>query len=108
MESHRINQLIKFSQEDPSDPFPKYALALEYQDQSPSKSKVLFEELLENHPDYTATYYHAAEFFYRRDEIEKARSIYERGIELLANSTDTKAFHELQNAFQNFQFEVDY
>ncbi|MFZ9045418.1 MAG: tetratricopeptide repeat protein [Cyclobacteriaceae bacterium] len=108
MQAKRIEQLKNFQKEDPSDPFPKYALALEYLAHQPEKSKALFEELLEKHPHYSATYYHAADFFYRIDEIEKARAVYSKGIEILKSTDDTKALRELQNAYQNFQFEVDY
>ena len=108
MHTKRIEQLENFQKEDPSDPFPKYALALEYLGHQAEKSKALFEELLDKHPGYSATYYHAADFFYRIDEIEKARAVYKKGIEILQSTDNLKALHELQNAYQNFQFEVDY
>lgn len=107
-QAHRIEQLEKYHKEDPSDPFPKYALALEYQQFKQDIAESLFDELLADHPEYSPTYYHAADFFYRMNKIEKARSIYERGIKWLKKAGEQKALNELQNAYQNFQFEVDY
>lgn len=107
MVTERIKQLEIFMKEDPSDPFPKYALALEYQTQNPAKAKSLFIQLLESHSEYTATYYHAADFFFQINEIEKAKVIYEKGLKILKEKNETKALHELQNAYQNFLFEID-
>jgi tetratricopeptide (TPR) repeat protein len=107
MDETRIEKLENFIKEDPNDPFPKYALALECQEQNPHLAKTLFEELLENHPEYTATYFHAADFFYQMDFIEKAMNIYEEGIRRLKQGKDQKALSELQNAYQNFLFEID-
>ena len=105
MKEKRIEQLEKYLLQTPHDPISIYALALEIKDLDPPRAEGLFTELLENHPDYPATYYHAAAFFQEHGKREEAEQIYEKGLALLAHSKDTKALSELRNAYQNFQFE---
>jgi Cytochrome c biogenesis factor len=50
MIQNRIDLLKKFIEEDPSDPFNVYALALEYIESNPEKAKELFEQLLKSIP----------------------------------------------------------
>ena len=79
MSTDRIKQLEKFYEEDPRDPFNSYALALEYLHSDPSRSRSLFETLLQNHKDYLPTYYHAARLYQDLGEKEKAiRTIFTR------------------------------
>lgn len=105
MNEERIKQLIKFIEEDPSDPFPKYALAIEHIQLNKSKSMELFEELIKNHPDYIGTYYHAAHLYAELGEKEKAEETFEVGIEKSKELGEAHALKELQSAFMNFQFE---
>ncbi|RED97989.1 tetratricopeptide repeat protein [Marinoscillum furvescens] len=105
MNQDRINQLKKFIEEDPNDPFPKYALALEHLKDNKTISRQLFEELLEKHPDYLGTYYHAAALFAELDEFDIAEDIYKRGIDQAKNQKDAHSLKELQSAYLNFQFE---
>ncbi len=103
--AQRIQQLQKYLSEDPNDPFTKYALALEFQEDQPEKATDLFDDLLRNHPDYHGTYYHAAALFAEMDEREKARDIYEKGLTILEAKNEPNALRELKNAYQNFLFE---
>lgn len=101
----RIKQLEKFLLEDPKNAFSNYALALELVDMDPDRSLNLFDYLLEEHPTYIGTYYHAAALNTVCGKIDRARAIYEKGIEIIKTSDDVKALQELQNAYQNFLFE---
>ena len=58
-----LSQLQQFYKEEPTDPFNIYALATEYLKTDLIQSKLLFEELLNNHSAYIATYYHAAALY---------------------------------------------
>ncbi|MDH5607868.1 MAG: tetratricopeptide repeat protein [Cyclobacteriaceae bacterium] len=107
MNAERLKSLHSFLSENPDDPFVLYALALEYMAENSQKSEEYFDRLLTAHPDYTATYYHAAAFFAEQGKIEKTRKIFETGIAKLSVTTDHKALGELQNAYQNFLFELD-
>lgn len=102
---NRLTQLLEFLEEDPANPFNLYALALEYQSLDRDKARYYYSQLLNAHPGYLPTYYQAAGFFADRGETEKARAIYEEGIKLAAESNNSHALRELQNAYLNFQFE---
>ena len=104
---NRIQQLEKYLEKDPKEAFSNYALALELVDIDDVKAEKLFDYLLDEHPDYTATYYHAAAFQTELGNIEKAQEIYENGLKVLKSTNETKALQELQNAYQNFLFEED-
>lgn len=107
MDANRVKLLENYRKEDPNDPFTLYALALEYLSENPAQAKPLFLELLQNHPNYTATYYHATDCFYQLDDMELTRKTYINGIALLKGTEDTKALRELENAYQNFLFELE-
>lgn len=101
----RISQLEKFIQEDPNDPFPKYALAIEHLKVNKKKSRELFDELLKNHPEYIATYYHAAALYAEFGKRAQAEAIYQLGIAKAGEIQETHALKELQSAYLNFQLE---
>ncbi len=103
----RIEQLLQFVKEEPNDPFNLYALALEYQNKDADAAKTYFEKLLQQHPEYLPTYFHAAAFFAEAEKIEKAQQIYLKGIDLAKKQGNQHALRELKNAYQNFVFEND-
>ncbi|MFY0601794.1 MAG: tetratricopeptide repeat protein [Cyclobacteriaceae bacterium] len=105
MNKERIKQLIKFIEEDTSDPFPKYALAIEHLQDNKPKSRELFEELMQNHPNYIGTYYHAANLYAELGEREKAESVFEEGIQKAKELNEMHALKELNASYMNFQFE---
>ena len=105
MNSERIEQLQTFLRETPDDPFLLYALALEYRNEKPEEARSLFDKLLQEHPGYLATYYHAAELFQERGEREKAEKIYRKGIQLAQQEKASLPLRELQNAYNQFLFE---
>ncbi len=105
MPTDRIKQLQQYCDEDPSDPFNLYALALEYRMIDPDKTSELFDLLLKGHPDYLPTYYHAAKFFQDTGNTDKAASLFERGIALAKKVQDHKAHRELKSAYDEMMFE---
>ena len=107
MNSPLLSSLLGFYQEDPSDPFNVYALAIEYSKSDPDKASHFFDILLTEHSDYLATYYHAGAFFASRENVEKAEEIYRNGLALAALQHHTKAQRELQGAYNNFLDELD-
>jgi Tfp pilus assembly protein PilF len=103
----RIQILIQFTKEEPENPFNWYALALEYCNTKPTETVMIFDQLLAEKPDYLPTYYTSAVFFAELGELEKAKSIFEKGIQLAQKTNQTKALGELKNKYQNFLFEHD-
>lgn len=107
MNSARIEQLRSFLRDTPDDPFLHYALALEYVDEKPDEAMRLFSKLLEHHPGYLATYYHAAALYADLGKRERAAAIYEKGIALAREQNQALALRELQNAYNQFMFEEE-
>lgn len=105
MSQARLNQLLQFLKDDPDDPFLLYALALEYAKTDHSKALAYFEKLLDEHPDYIATYYHAARLYADLGEREKAEHAFDTGIEKAKAQQEALALRELQNAYNEFLFE---
>jgi tetratricopeptide (TPR) repeat protein len=105
MNSERLNQLLVFQKEDPNDPFIIYALATEYSSSNIEKALEYFELLLTQHPDYLATYYHAAKLFADIEETKKAEHLFKKGIDLARTQKESLALRELQNAYNEFLFE---
>lgn len=101
----RINQLLEFLQEDPSDVFSLYALAHEYLNVDKAQAWSIFDRLLQEFPDYDATYYHAAKFQQEKGNLKSAEEIYRKGIELTAANGNTKANRELKSALEEMLFE---
>lgn len=105
MNHDRIAQLKSFLEDDPSDPFTKYALALEHLEEAPKISLDLFKELLAAHPDYVGTYYHAAALMTELNLRTEAADVYQKGIAIAQKKGDAHALRELQTAYMNFQFD---
>ena len=101
MTTARIEMLEKFMEDDPTDPFPIYALALEYQVTEPSKTRQLFEQLLTTHPDYLPTYYMAGNFFLEQGEVERATGVLLLGLKLAKRLYELAALRELQSVLDN-------
>jgi tetratricopeptide (TPR) repeat protein len=105
MSPTRLEQLQKFLEEDPSDPFNIYGLALEYTRHEPAKARELFDRLLKEHPEYIPTYYHAAKLYSELNDKDKAIAIYQKGIQVSMRQNDHKTSRELQSAYQELIFE---
>ncbi len=61
--SNRLEQLLKYLDEDPKDAFTLYAIAMEYMKGDLKKSRNYFEKLLKEHPNYLATYYQVGHLY---------------------------------------------
>jgi tetratricopeptide (TPR) repeat protein len=107
MNSERIKLLKEYYEEDPEDPFNAYALAQEYLREEPLTAKIYFEELLEKHPEYIATYLHAAKLYADLKENELAEKTFELGISIAKENKEVLALRELQSAYNEFLFEDD-
>lgn len=103
MNAARIEMLEKFMREDPTDPFPIYALALEYQVTEPAKARPLFEQLLRAHSDYLPTYYMAGNFFLEHGEVERATDVLQLGLALAKKQNELAAVRELQSVLDNLE-----
>ncbi|WP_428660308.1 tetratricopeptide repeat protein [Runella sp.] len=105
MNNNRLAFLLQFFEEDPNDPFNSYALAMEYQQSDVTKAAEFFRLLLDKHPDYLPTYYHAAALFAELEQLEYAEQLYQKGMQLALSQQNTKTYQELQRAYRGFQDE---
>lgn len=100
MNNDRIQQLIRFVQEEPGEPFNVYALAMEFLNEQPQQARPYLDRLLTEFPDYLPTYYHAAALCADLNERDRAAQLYERGIALARAQNNQKTLLELQRAQQ--------
>ena len=107
MNSTRLQKLLEYLKEDPNDPFTLYAIATEFVQSSPGKAREYFDQLLLHHPDYLATYYHAAKLYSDLGNAEKAKEIFLKGIEIARVQENSLALRELQNAYNEFLFDQE-
>ncbi len=105
MNNDRIQQLIRFVQEEPHDPFNVYALAMEYLTGQQGQAMTYFDQLLTEHPTYLATYYHAAALYAEREDVDRATELYIQGMELAKAQNNQKTLLELQRAKQAMEDE---
>jgi len=99
MPPDRLEQLKSFYEDDPEDPFTRYALAQEHlKEDNLSRARILFEELVETDPDYVGTYYHLGKLYERLDRTDDALDTYERGIEVAQEHGTQKDLSELKDA----------
>ena len=101
----RIEQIKSFLEKTPNDAFLNYALAIElialHKD---NDAKEIFIKLVENEPDYFATYYHLAKLYEREGNDSQAIVTYEEGIEVTKRLGEKHARSELTAALEELTF----
>jgi tetratricopeptide (TPR) repeat protein len=102
MNQARLAQLFAFLEEDPADPFNLYAIATEYLKTDALQALHYYEKLLNEHPGYVPTYYHAASVYAQMGNREKAKETYEKGIQVSLQQNIRHAHRELQSAYNRF------
>jgi tetratricopeptide (TPR) repeat protein len=99
MTSPRVEALLGFIRANPADPFPRYALALEYKNAGRlDDARTTFDALMAANPDYTAAYLHAGNTLLALGLREEARAVYQRGVEACTRRGDSHARGELEGA----------
>ena len=96
MNQDRLKLLEQFVKEEPDDPFNWYALALEEAKSNQARSCELFEHVLEKHPDYLPTYYHAGDLYMSLGNTKRAKAILEKGLNLAKQKKEQKTMNELR------------
>lgn len=91
--------LKDFVAQNPDDPFPRYGLAMEHKSRGDlDAARAEFAELLERSPDYVATYLMYGNLLDELGEVDRAREIYSRGVEVARAAGDGHAASELTGA----------
>ena len=108
MLNSRIDRLRKFFEEDPHDPFVRFALATEYLKISETERALhWFEQLVEDCPDYVGTYYHLGKLYGDLGRMTEAREAFTRGIETATSIHDFHAISELRSAKMELEESLD-
>lgn len=111
MQHSRLERLHEFLNNEPDDPFLKYALATEYLSLNDTgKALSYFTDLVANHPEYVGTYYHLGRLYESLGQTDNAIKTYETGMNVARKARDNHAFSELQavyNAIMGLDYEDD-
>ena len=103
MNPKRLEMLRKFVEEDPSDPFNWYALALELSTAQEAEAGRRWDELIQNHPDYLPAYYQAGLHWIKHNDQPKASSILNNGIALAQKQGNFKTLAELRSLLEDLE-----
>ena len=104
----KIAELESLLEERPDDPFIIYALAREYDKHvNPLQAVLMYEHLVNDHPDYIGTYYHYAKLLYDRGNRNEALKLTDIGIERGNAVKDAHAVSELKSQKATWQLEMD-
>lgn len=99
---NRIQKLKDFLIDSPNDNFLRHALALEYIKLGDDiTAEKLFEEILNENPDYIGSYYHISKLLERIGKTAEAIFYYEKGMEVAKKLKDNHSYNELQAAYED-------
>lgn len=97
----RLEKLLELLKQDPADSFLLHALAMEYMGQGQgAKAKEIFENLLQNDPDYIGSYYQLGKLIEQEEQYSEAAQWYEKGMEVAQKLKNAKAYNELRSALE--------
>ena len=93
----RITMLTEFLAENPSDAFARYGLAMEHSKAGQTVAALAeFHKLLEQHPDYTAGYFMAAQTLAAAGRNDEARKMLNDGIASALRTGNQHAKSEME------------
>lgn len=99
MATNRLAMLQQMVSQDPNNSFARYGLAMELANSGDLRESVTeFRTLLERDENYAPAYFHFGQALEKLGEIEQARAIYEKGIEVTTRKGDLHARAELEGA----------
>lgn len=85
--------------QNPADAFARYGLAMELIKAGELENAVTeFRALIEHNPNYAAAYFHGGQALEKLGDVEQARALYEKGIEVTSRTGDQHTRSELQAA----------
>ena len=99
MASTRLETLKSMVEQNPTDSFARYGLAMEYRNLGDLESAMTeFRALMASHPDYSPAYYHGGQTLERMGLLDEARTVYQDGLEATIRTGDQHARSEMQTA----------
>ena len=104
----RLENLKKYLSDDPKDSFLRYALAIELINQNEQEEAGrLLHELIEDDPDYLATYYQYGKLLEQIDNYQEAIEIYKVGLKIAEKQNNARTFKELKQAIESLNDNKD-
>ncbi len=98
---NRIEILKGFLEENPSDSFSRYALALEYLKLGQHDDAVKeFEAVQSNDPGYVATYFQLGQLYQKLGRTHDAEKTFRTGITVAGKAGDEHTRSELEGALE--------
>ena len=99
MATNRLEMLAQMVNRDPGNTFARYGLAMEHATRGDWEQAVIeFRTLLDHDDSYSAAYYHAGQALEKLGDLEQARSMYEKGIEVTTRKGDLHTRSEIEVA----------
>lgn len=99
MSINRLEMITEMLVKNPDDTFLNYAAALEHKKRNkPKKAITIFKKIVNQDPDYLATYYQLGKLLEEVGKTEEAVEVYKTGRELAKKTKDVKAMGELSEA----------
>jgi predicted Zn-dependent protease len=93
----RLQMLMQVVNENPTDAFARYGLAMEYSKLNEVETAMdHFRRLVELHPDYAAGYFMAAQLLARVGRVDEAKTFLTNGIAAAARSGNAHAKGEME------------
>jgi predicted Zn-dependent protease len=97
----RLDMLKQLVDEHPTEPMPRYGLAVELANQGQvDEALQQFAKLLEQHPNYTAGYQMSAQTLLRAGRNDEARQLLQDGIASARRERNSKAEGEMQGMLE--------
>ena len=107
MSTSRIETLRKFLEEDPTDPFSHYAIALEYASTNDTQAAIdALEHMLPRFPSYVPAYQQLGILLHQSGKAERARTILEQGIAVAGRAGDHHAQSEMRELLDELDDDI--
>jgi Flp pilus assembly protein TadD len=99
MPSTRLDILKSMVEQNPTDCFARYGLAMEYRNTGHLDAAMAeFRALMAANPDYAPAYFHGGQTLERMGRVDEARELYRQGVEVTVRGGDPHARSEMQGA----------
>jgi hypothetical protein len=106
--STRLEEIQSFIEMAPSDPFPRYGLAMEYKNLGDlQNARSAFESLLASHPDYVPQYLMYGQMLVEMGDRPAAKKVLSSGVERAQKARNSHAQGELQSALDRLEDSAD-
>lgn len=109
MSNARLQQLLKFQENNPYDSFLLFAIAKEYEKLNKMEEALAFYQKITTHdPQYVGVYYHLGKLQEKLAETATAFATYKKGMEVARTIGDQHALSELAGAKLNLGDDEDF